>query len=156
MPTVASSTTPFDASLGPEGSSSSGALARRAASGTVATMASRVLGVVREVVLASLFGAGNDMDAFRIAFRVPNMLRDLFAEGVMSAAFVPTFTRRLTLDGRSSALRLGLSATNALLVITGTEGAEAHAMALGASGYLTKPLEVAEVARIVQRLVSRR
>ena len=120
MPTVASSTTPFDASLGPEGSSSSGALARRAASGTVATMASRVLGVVREVVLASLFGAGNDMDAFRIAFRVPNMLRDLFAEGVMSAAFVPTFTRRLTLDGRSSALRLGLSATNALLVITGT------------------------------------
>ena len=92
MPTVASSTTPFDASLGPEGSSSSGA--------------SRVLGVVREVVLASLFGAGNDMDAFRIAFRVPNMLRDLFAEGVMSAAFVPTFTRRLTLDGRSSAHEL--------------------------------------------------
>ena len=56
-------------------------------------MTSRVLGLVREQVLASLFGAGNAMDAFIVAFRVPNLLRDLFAEGAMSAAFVPTFTR---------------------------------------------------------------
>jgi putative peptidoglycan lipid II flippase len=83
-------------------------------------MASRMLGVVREIVLASLFGPSNAMDAYRIAFRIPNMLRDLFAEGVMSAAFVPTFTRRLTLEGKDSALRLGLVATNALGVITGT------------------------------------
>ena len=83
-------------------------------------MASRILGVVREMVLAFLFGASNEMDAYRIAFRVPNLLRDLFAEGVMSAAFVPTFTRRLAGHGRASALRLGLSVTNALLIITGT------------------------------------
>ena len=59
-------------------------------------MTSRVLGVVREQVLASLFGAGNAMDAYNVAFRIPNLLRDLFAEGAMSAAFVPTFTRHLT------------------------------------------------------------
>ena len=83
-------------------------------------MASRVLGVVRESVLASLFGPGNEMDAYRIAFRIPNILRDLFAEGAMSAAFVPTFTRRLTTEGHAAALKLGLNVTNALLIITGT------------------------------------
>ena len=51
-----------------------------------------MLGVVRESVLAALFGTSEAMDAFRVAFRVPNLLRDLFAEGAMSAAFVPTFT----------------------------------------------------------------
>ena len=83
-------------------------------------MASRVLGVVRESVLASLFGPGNDMDAYRIAFRIPNILRDLFAEGAMSAAFVPVFTRRLATGGRAEALKLGLNVTNALLIIAGT------------------------------------
>ena len=62
----------------------------------MATLASRVLGLVRDQVLAYLFGAGDAMDAFRIAFRLPNILRDLFAEGAMSAALVPTFTRALT------------------------------------------------------------
>ena len=52
-------------------------------------MASRVLGLVRDQVLASMFGAGNAMDAFNVAFRIPNLVRDLFAEGAMSAAFVP-------------------------------------------------------------------
>ena len=56
-------------------------------------MTSRILGLVRDQVLASIFGAGDAMDAFRIAFRLPNVLRDLFAEGAMSAALVPTFTR---------------------------------------------------------------
>ena len=56
-------------------------------------MTSRILGVVREQVLASFFGAGAAMDAYNVAFRIPNLLRDLFAEGAMSAAFVPTFTR---------------------------------------------------------------
>ena len=82
-------------------------------------MTSRVLGVVRESVLAHYFGATNEMDAYRIAFRVPNLLRDLFAEGVMSAAFVPTFTARLTAQGKASALRLGCNVTNALILITG-------------------------------------
>ena len=66
-----------------------------------ATMTSRMLGLVREQVMAYLFGAGNAVDAFNVAFRIPNLVRDLFAEGAMSAAFVPTFTRYLT-SGRPS------------------------------------------------------
>jgi putative peptidoglycan lipid II flippase len=81
-------------------------------------MTSRVLGVVREQVLAAYFGAGNAMDAFNVAFRIPNLVRDLFAEGAMSAAFVPTFTRRLTQEGKESAWRLGHNVITALIVIT--------------------------------------
>ena len=84
-----------------------------------ATMISRVLGLVRDQVLAYLFGAGNAMDAFTIGFRIPNLMRDLFAEGAMSAAFVPTFTRRMTPDGREVAWRLGNQLINALLLTTG-------------------------------------
>ena len=85
-----------------------------------ATLASRVLGLVRDQVLAALFGAGNDMDAFIVAFRIPNLVRDLFAEGAMSAAFVPTFTRHLTRRrARHDAWRLGNNVLNALLLVTG-------------------------------------
>ena len=59
------------------------------------------------------------MDAFNVAFRIPNLLRDLFAEGAMTAAFVPTFTRTLETRGREHAWRLGNLVINALLVITG-------------------------------------
>lgn len=96
-------------------------LARSAGLISIATMASRVLGVGREMVLAAFFGAsgGMEMDAFNVAFRVPNLLRDLFAEGAMTAAFVPTFTRALTTEGREAAWRLGNLVINALLIITG-------------------------------------
>jgi putative peptidoglycan lipid II flippase len=59
----------------------------------VAVLLSRILGLVREQVFAALFGAGNATDAYQIAFRIPNLLRDLFAEGAMSAALVPTFIK---------------------------------------------------------------
>ena len=94
-------------------------LARSAGLTGTATLASRVLGLARDQVLAALFGAGNDMDAFIVAFRVPNLVRDLFAEGAMSAAFVPTFTRYLTLGDKTNAWRLGNNVLNALVVITG-------------------------------------
>jgi putative peptidoglycan lipid II flippase len=94
-------------------------LARSAGTVGLATMASRVLGLLRDVVYASLFGAGDHMDAFRVAFRIPNLVRDLFAEGAMSAAFVPTFTRRLTTEGRDSAWRLGNLVISMLVVVTG-------------------------------------
>ena len=84
-------------------------LARSAGVIGAATMTSRVLGLVRDQVLAFLFGAGDQMDAYNIAFRIPNLVRDLFAEGAMSAAFVPTFTRTLTNEGRERAWRLGQS-----------------------------------------------
>ena len=57
-----------------------------------ATSVSRVLGLVRDQVQSYYFGAGSLTDAFVAAFRIPNLLRDLFAEGAMSSAFVPTFT----------------------------------------------------------------
>jgi putative peptidoglycan lipid II flippase len=94
-------------------------LARSAGLIGLATLASRVLGVARDMVLAALFGAGREMDAFNVAFRVPNLLRDLFAEGAMTAAFVPTFTRTLTNAGRESAWRLGSLVMNALILVTG-------------------------------------
>ncbi len=96
-------------------------LARSAGLISVATLASRVLGVVRETVLAYYFGASASMqmDAYNVAFRVPNLLRDLFAEGAMTAAFVPAFTRTLSAGGRERAWRLGNHVINALLVMTG-------------------------------------
>jgi putative peptidoglycan lipid II flippase len=93
-------------------------LARSAGVIGAATMTSRLLGLVRDTVMASLFGAGDAMDAFLIAFRIPNLVRDLFAEGAMSAAFVPTFTRTLTNEGRESAWRLGSLVINALVAAT--------------------------------------
>jgi putative peptidoglycan lipid II flippase len=82
-------------------------------------MVSRILGLVRDQVLASMFGAGNAMDAFNVAFRIPNLVRDLFAEGAMSAAFVPVFMRQLASGDRDGAWRLGSNVINALLVVTG-------------------------------------
>ena len=97
-----------------------GRLARSAGVTGAATLASRILGLARDQMLAALFGAGNEMDAFIVAFRIPNLVRDLFAEGAMSAAFVPTFTRHLTQRGKPDAWRLGNNVLSALLLMTGT------------------------------------
>ncbi len=64
----------------------------------IATFASRVLGLVREQSMAAVFGASGMTDAFLVAYRIPNILRDLFAEGAFSSAFVPTFTKVLHKD----------------------------------------------------------
>ena len=103
----------------PAAGSAAKRLARSAGVVGAATLASRLLGLVRDQVLAYLFGAGNAMDAFNVATRIPNLLRDLFAEGAMSAAFVPAFMRRLTHEGRVAAWRLGNQLLNALVVVTG-------------------------------------
>lgn len=73
---------------------------------SLAVMASRVLGLVRDQIFAGLFGAGLHYDAFLTAFRVPNLLRDLLAEGALSSAFVTTFTQTLQQKGKDEALRL--------------------------------------------------
>jgi putative peptidoglycan lipid II flippase len=104
--------------LAPSAGDSSPRLARSAGLIGAATMASRILGLVREQVMAYLFGAGDSVDAFNVAFRIPNLVRDLFAEGAMSAAFVPTFTRYLARDGRDAAWRLGRNVLTALFVVT--------------------------------------
>jgi len=82
-------------------------VARRAGLVGSATLLSRVLGLVREQVMASWFGAGFATDAFNVAFRIPNLLRDLFAEGAMSSAFVPTFTEYQELRGTPQAWEFG-------------------------------------------------
>jgi len=70
------------------------------------TTLSRVLGFVRDLVTALFLGAGMGADAFFVAFRIPNLLRRLFAEGALSAAFIPTFVETLQNDGRAEAEKL--------------------------------------------------
>jgi len=67
-------------------------VARGARAVTIAVFISRILGLVREQVLAGLFGAGFQMDAYVVAYRIPNLLRDLLAEGALASAFVKVFS----------------------------------------------------------------
>lgn len=83
------------------------------------TLLSRLLGVVREQVFAALLGAGVYADAFQVAFRIPNLLRDLFAEGALSAAFVPTYARARAEGGAERAHQLGSRLFTLLAVILG-------------------------------------
>ena len=98
---------------------SRGNVTRNAGIVSLAVMASRVLGLVRDQVFAALFGAGLQYDAFLTAFRVPNLLRDLLAEGALSSAFVTTFTQTLQGKGREEAVRLSNRvATLSVIAIT--------------------------------------
>ena len=72
----------------------------------VAILSSRVLGLIREMVFAGLFGAGKNLDAFLMAFRLPNLLRDLFAEGALSTAFITTFSKKIAVEGDEAAWQL--------------------------------------------------
>src|SRR5207237_8362365 len=92
-------------------------VARRAGMVGAATLLSRVLGLAREQVMATLFGAGFATDAFNVAFRIPNLLRDLFAEGAMSSAFVPTFTEYRERRGEAEAWKLGRQLMVTLVVL---------------------------------------
>ena len=86
----------------------------------IATLLSRLMGLVREQVFAFLFGAGNMTDAFNVAFRIPNLLRDLFAEGAMSASLVPTFTHTRVEEGDQRAWRLAGLVFRLLFVTVGS------------------------------------
>jgi putative peptidoglycan lipid II flippase len=92
-------------------------IARSAGIVSLAVMGSRVLGLVRELVFAAFFGAGFATDAFIIAFRAPNLLRDLFAEGALSAAFVTTFSQTLAKKGEREAWRLANLVSNGLILV---------------------------------------
>jgi len=91
-------------------------LTRSAGVVSIAVMCSRVLGLVREMVLVHLFKAGT-LDAYNAAFRIPNFLRDLFGEGVLSKAFVTTFTDVETRSGEKAAWRLTNLVFNALVIV---------------------------------------
>jgi putative peptidoglycan lipid II flippase len=92
----------------------------RAIGVSAATMASRVLGLVREQVFAALLGAGRYTDAFVVAFRIPNLLRDLFAEGALSAGFIPAFADYDQNRGRSEAWRLANLVVGLVLLVVGS------------------------------------
>ena len=81
-----------------------------------ATMASRVLGFVRDTLLAAAVGTGPVADAFVVAFRLPNLFRRLFAEGAFNAAFIPLFGRALEEDGTHGARKLAGETGSALLL----------------------------------------
>ena len=83
----------------------------------LATLVSRVMGYIRDMVMSWAFGTGIAADAFYVAYRIPNLLRELLAEGSMSAAFIPVFTETLTKESRESALHLANAVFARLLVI---------------------------------------
>ncbi len=92
-------------------------IARAAGVIGVFTLLSRILGFVRDIVMAWFFGAGLLSDAFFVAFRIPNLLRRLFAEGSLSIAFVPIFAEYLSRQGRPEAFKMARSALRMLSVI---------------------------------------
>lgn len=96
-------------------------VARSAGIVSLAVMSSRLLGLVRESVFAYFFGASKSFanDAFVIAFRIPNLLRDLFAEGALSSAFVPVFSDYLVKKGKNEAYRLSNLVATALIIVLG-------------------------------------
>lgn len=118
---------------------------------------SRVTGLLRESVMARLFGAGLIYDAFMLGFRIPNLTRDLFAEGALSSAFVPIFTEYLTTRSREEAGRLLNLVMTALIVIVGAVCALGVVFAPGlvhllAPGYAAEPEKFAlavEMTRIM-------
>ncbi|HEY5997985.1 MAG TPA: murein biosynthesis integral membrane protein MurJ [bacterium] len=96
-----------------------GRIAKAAGAMSAATLVSRVLGLVRDMTLASFFGAAGTSDTFFVAFRIPNLLRELFAEGSMSSAFVPVLTRVESGEGRAEATRLVRAALTLMLLLVG-------------------------------------
>jgi len=95
-------------------------VARSAGIMSVAVLVSRVTGVVRERVMAGLFGASMAYDAYVLGFRIPNLTRDLFAEGALSSAFVPIFTEYLAGKGKKEAAELASLVATAIILIVGS------------------------------------
>jgi putative peptidoglycan lipid II flippase len=100
-------------------SSSIHSLARNASLVAGATLISRILGLGRDLIIAFSLGAGPFADAFFVAFRLPNLLRRLFAEGSLTMAFVPVFTRTKNEQGLGQAFLLARSVQVWLLIILG-------------------------------------
>jgi putative peptidoglycan lipid II flippase len=92
---------------------------RSAAIVGISVMCSRLMGLVREQIFAFMFGASVYADAFVAAFRIPNLLRDLFAEGALSTAFTTTFTKMWTRDGAEASWRLAQLVLSTLILILG-------------------------------------
>src|SRR2546427_4370167 len=97
-----------------------GRLALSTAFFSIATGLSRIAGLVREIVAASYFGVKGPMSAFTIAFQVPNLVRSLFADAALQAAFVPVFTEQLEKKGRQEAFRVASALVFVIAVVLGS------------------------------------
>lgn len=102
-----------------------------------ATLLSRIFGFIRDVVIAWFFGAGLSSDAFFVAFRIPNLLRRLFAEGSLSVAFIPVFTEYITTQGKENAFEMARSAIRLLSVLL---------VVVSVAGILLSPLIIRVIA----------
>jgi putative peptidoglycan lipid II flippase len=122
-----------------------------------ATVLSRVLGYGRDMISASLFGASTYSDAFVVAFRLPNLFRDLFAEGALSSAFVPGLARARQQGGEAAAWRLAslmlsaLAMVLALVVLAGIWLAPVL-LRLAAPGFQADPAQFALALRLTRLL----
>ncbi len=92
---------------------------RSAGTVSAAVAVSRITGMAREMVMARLFGAGEVYDAFLLGMRIPNLARNLFAEGALSSAFVPIFTQYLKTRGKRDAQQLSDLTATALIMAVG-------------------------------------
>lgn len=122
-----------------------------------ATLISRVLGYVRDMIIAHLFGARAAADAFFVAFRIPNLMRRLTAEGAMTAAFIPVFTETLGKKGKKEAFRLGcdILTIGAVALVSLTAAAEIFAPWLVraiAPGFTDDP-RVFELTTLLTRII---
>jgi putative peptidoglycan lipid II flippase len=109
--------TPDDIVEAEEPPAKQASVARSAGIVSIAVMFSRVFGLIRETIFARYFGAGFLYDAFIVGFRIPNLLRDLFAEGALSAAFVKVFTDYQIKNSEKEAWRLASLIFNGLAVV---------------------------------------
>jgi len=122
-----------------------------------ATMVSRVFGVIRDMVIAALFGASWMTDAFWVAFRIPNMLRRLLGEGSLTVSFVPVFTEYLQKKTKEEALELAQNAftlLSILLAVVSVIGILLSPLIVGliAPGFIAKPEQFA-LAVFLNRLM---
>ena len=132
-------------------------IGRNAGIVSIAIMVSRVLGLVRDQVFAIFFGAGLHYDAFLTAFRIPNLLRDLFAEGALSPAFVTTFSQVVETKGEKAAIKLSNRVATLMILVIGAisivawlnAGALVYALAPGFFGVPGKAELTIRLTRIM-------
>ena len=130
-------------------------LVRSSAVVGVATLLSRVLGLLRDVVLANLIGASSNADAFFVAFKIPNFLRRLFAEGAFAQAFVPVLAQTRE-QGGNAAVRELIDRVAGMLggILTGltvlTVMASPLVAMLFAPGFLRDPGKLALTADLIK------
>ena len=130
--------------------SDSSSLFRSARIISICTLLSRILGLVRDMICASIFGTGMVWDAFTVAFKIPNLFRRLFGEGAFSAAFIPVFTEHIEKRGRAEALAFANIIATALIIIVG------GAVLVGEGAFFTIPriFQLHEKWQLVFKLLS--